>query len=282
MSDNTRQPYSPVRRTTVAGRLRAAIDRGLRHPVTDSVVMALVLISVALLVVEAYGLARERTLWVVELTGDVITVAFLIELSLRWYVAPSTRRHFREYWLDWLSVLPLLRPLRVLRVLRILRALRLLRLYRFGAMAQRFVAGTEHHQFEQMLRNEIAHYRGRFADQVWLVPDLFRMLTNLLEDGRVDAESRRLITTALAYFITPFELLPKELHGPEGYLDQVYLCLWVVNELRGALPDHVLEDAWEGEGEAISIIKQELPVVEKQIGQGEIAQMLRYLGLAGC
>ncbi len=241
--------------------------------------MTLVLISVALLVVEAYGLAQGHALWVIELIGDVITVAFLIELSLRWYVAPSTRRHFREYWLDWLSVLPLLRPLRVLRVLRILRALRLLRVYRFGAMAQRFVAGTEHHQFERMLRNEIAHYRGRFADQVWLVPDLFRMLTNLLEDGRVDAKSRRLITTALAYFITPFELLPKELHGPEGYLDQAYLCLWVVNELRGTVPDHVLADAWEGEGEVLSIMEEELPVLETELGRNQIEQMARYLGL---
>lgn len=279
MSDPVQQQRGQPVRKTAAGRFRAAVDRALRHPITDTVVMALVLTSVALLLVEAYGLVSGSALEVVELAGEVITVAFLVELSLRWWVAPSTRGHFREYWLDWLSVLPMLRPVRVLRVLRILRALRLLRLYRFGAMAQRFVAGTEHHRFEQMLRSEIAHYRGRFADQVWLVPELFRMLTNMLEDGRVGAESRRLITAALAYFITPFELLPKELHGPEGYLDQVYLCLWVVKKLRESLPDHVLEGAWDGEGEILEIVERELAPLETELEPQQVHQVLGYLGL---
>jgi hypothetical protein len=36
-----------------------------------------------------------------------------LELSIRWYTAPSTRWHFREYCIDWLGGLPPLRPLRV-------------------------------------------------------------------------------------------------------------------------------------------------------------------------
>ncbi|MGQ9576303.1 MAG: hypothetical protein ACUVUC_13390 [Thermoguttaceae bacterium] len=93
MSDPVQQQCGQPVRKTAAGRFRAAVDRALRHPITDTVVMALVLTSVALVLVEAYGLVPGSALEVVELAGEVITVAFLVELSLRWLVAPSTRGH---------------------------------------------------------------------------------------------------------------------------------------------------------------------------------------------
>ncbi len=105
------------------------------------------------------------------------------------------------------------------------------------------------------------------------------MFANLLEDGRVDAESRQRINAALAYFVTPFELMPRELHGPEGYLDQAYLCLWTVERLRDELPEHVLADAWEGEGEVLEITREVLPAVEAEIGPEGAEQLGRYLGL---
>lgn len=267
-------------KVTPLGRVRSAVDRFLRHPATDAAVMVLILLSVVLLLIEEYGSLRGRLGATIQCIGDALTYLFAVELSLRWWTAPSTRRHWQEYWLDWLGVLPALRPLRILRVLRVLRLLRLLRLYRFGAIAQRFVARADYRRFEQMLRDEVAHYRGRFASQIWLVPDLFRMLTNLLEDGRVDAPARRRIACCLAYFITPFELYPKELYGAEGYLDQVCLCLQTVKSLAEALPAHVLEEAWEGEGDILEIVARELPALEAELGPAGLQLMCKYLGLS--
>ena len=266
-------------KATRAGKIRSAIDRFLRHPVTDAVIMFMILGSIILLLMEAYGVVSGDALRVIEIAGDAFTAVFLVELSLRWLVAPGTRQHFREYWMDWLSVLPFFRPVRALRALRLLRALRIFRLYRVGAIAQRFLAGTGSHQFEMALRNEIAHYHGRYADQIWLLPDVFRMLTNLLDDGRVDGGSRRRICAALAYFITPFEVMPRELHGPEGYLDQVCLSLSTVQDLQQALPNHVLESAWEGEGDILEVVAQELPALREAIGAENLQRISRYLGL---
>jgi uncharacterized membrane protein YkvA (DUF1232 family) len=266
-------------KTTPWGKIRAGIDRFLRHPATDAVIMLLIVASIVLLLVEAYAGAEGEWLRRIELAGDVFTGIFIVELSLRWLVAPGTRQHFREYWMDWLSVLPFFRPLRTLRVFRVLRALRILRLYRLGALSQRFLAGTGSREFERALRNEIAHYHGRHADRIWLLPDLFHMLTSLLDDGRVDAEARQKICAALAYFITPFEVMPRDIHGPEGYLDQVYLCLRTVQELRGVLPDHVLEAAWEGEGDILEVVEQELAGLQEALGEDALGQIGRYLGV---
>ncbi|MBI3832314.1 MAG: ion transporter [Planctomycetes bacterium] len=111
--------------------MKARIDRLLRHPRTEIVLIALILLSVGMLIAEI-GLDREDKLYTyVHLSGDVITGLFAVELLLRYWVAPRKGRYFRFYWVDIVSVLPLLRPLRFLRVVR------LIRLHRVGILIHR-------------------------------------------------------------------------------------------------------------------------------------------------
>jgi len=94
------------------------------HPFTDVAVAALIILSVVLTVFEAScaeGSVEQFRFFLVE---TVITGVFVIELSLRWYCARSTKIFFSEYWIDVLSVIPLVRPLRILRILRIARLVR--------------------------------------------------------------------------------------------------------------------------------------------------------------
>lgn len=256
-------------------RLRSRLDRFFRHPAVDATVMALVLISVVLVVLELYRGVEGRALEAVMTASDVITGVFVVELSLRWFAAPSTKAHWREYWLDWVAVIPVLRPLRALRALRLLR---LLRLYRFGVLAHRFAGTVDPRHFEDALRESLAHYAGPHADTVMLAPELYRCLTELLEDGRVHAEARGLICRAAAYFVVPFDVLPEEVHGAEGFLDDVYFALWTLDRLREELPAHVLEDAWEGEGLLTDLLDGELPRVRALLGAGDREQIHRYVG----
>lgn len=267
------RPPGRGRRRSLAGRVRALLDRVMRHPVTGGVVMAAILASVALLLAEMYLPGPPEVLGALELAGYGFTALFIVELGVRWYVAPSSRRFWREYWLDALAVIPFFRPLRILRVLR------LLRLYRFGVLAQRFVPGRDASTFERAMREEIARYHGKFADQVWHTPEFFRLLTNLLEDGRVPASARARIVAALAYFITPFEALPRETHGAEGYLDQLAVCLETVLALREDLPEWLIEEAWEGEGNVWELMEEELPVVRAALDPDALQAARRYLGL---
>lgn len=59
--------------------------------------------------------------------NDIITLIFVVELSIRYYAAPNKRIYFSNYWIDILSVLPILRFFRSFRILRLLRLLRLSR-----------------------------------------------------------------------------------------------------------------------------------------------------------
>lgn len=136
-------------------------------------------------------------------------------------------------------------------------------------------------RFERVLAAEVDGYEGPRAEAVSLGPDLYVALSNLMEDGRIHDEARGLVCRAIAYFIMPFDVLPEELYGAEGYLDDVYFCLWTLDRLSGELPGHILEDAWEGEGLLLDVVEELLPAARDALETSDREKILRYVGLSG-
>ena len=122
---------SPVRKSMSWQR---RVERFMRMPVVDVTVMLLILLSVVALLVEATEPPGTPLQSLAATAGDIITLIFVVELSLRYYAAESHREFWLSYWVDVLSVLPVLRPLRFLRVLRLLRIIRV------GLMLNRHVS----------------------------------------------------------------------------------------------------------------------------------------------
>lgn len=103
---------------------REVFDLALHHPLTEGVLLVLIVVSVGGTIAEVLvprDLARALTQ-----VDDALALLFAVELSLRFWVARKKRRFFERYWVDLLSVLPFW-FFRVLRVLRVFRALILLR-----------------------------------------------------------------------------------------------------------------------------------------------------------
>lgn len=105
-------------------------------------------------------------------------------------------------------------------------------------------------------------------------------LTNLLEDARVPAEARRLITAAVAYFVAPYDVEPEEIYGPRGFLDDVFLGAYVARALRALLPAEVLEAAWEADYPLWSTMEQAYQRGYETLGEQQVRAILRYVGLA--
>ncbi len=64
-----------------------------------------------------------------------------------------------------------------------------------------------------------------------LVPDIFILLVRLVFDREVPGRARLLIGGALAYFISPFDLLPEAILGPIGYLDDLVVAVAVLTQV---------------------------------------------------
>jgi len=127
---------SPKPKQHLRDRYEALRDRAnwfIHHPVTDIVVIGLILLSVTALLVEASLRPGSSQRELLMSMGDGFTYVFLVELLLRFWVAPKKSRFFLRYWPDILAVLPLYRPMRLLRVLL------LLRLFRAGVLVNRRV-----------------------------------------------------------------------------------------------------------------------------------------------
>lgn len=107
----------------------------MRHPITDTVVMVLIVVSVGLLVADIVLSDNSAGAQTIELLSHLITVVFGFELSLRWLAETKKRRFWERYWLDCLAVLP------AFRFFRFLWLLRLLRLFRVGILLSRRFSG---------------------------------------------------------------------------------------------------------------------------------------------
>ncbi|MDD3145856.1 MAG: NAD-binding protein [Candidatus Riflebacteria bacterium] len=96
--------------------------------------MALIMLSVVLILVETFVSLPQNQLELVQSSNDVLTLVFMVELSLRWLISVSTGSFMRDFWIDILAVVPMFR---IFRVGRVLRLLRLFRIFSLGTNVQR-------------------------------------------------------------------------------------------------------------------------------------------------
>lgn len=97
-------------------------------------VVALILTSVVLILVEAFAKVSTSVMAAVMEANDILTLVFIVELSCRWLISVNTKSFLKTYWLDILAVMPIMR---VFRIGRVLRLLRLFRVFSLGAEFQR-------------------------------------------------------------------------------------------------------------------------------------------------
>ncbi|MFZ2098777.1 MAG: DUF1232 domain-containing protein [Anaerolineales bacterium] len=132
--------------------------------------------------------------------------------------------------------------------------------------------------FDVLLRDEIKFYEGRHDDLIYLAPDFFRLLTRLLDDPDLPIRLRPLIACAIAYFILPADIIPEELYGPYGYVDDLWLCCYVADIVQREVGDEtILVENWEGEAPLLPLIAEVLEKEHDLIGN-QRDKILWYVG----
>jgi voltage-gated potassium channel len=103
--------------------LQLQIDRFIHAPLTEFILILLILASVGLVVAEVTLQQPGLSPLFNQLDGAIAAI-FIVELSLRYFIARRKARFFRQYWIDIIAVIPFLPAFRILRLLRLLRLLR--------------------------------------------------------------------------------------------------------------------------------------------------------------
>ena len=130
----------------------------------------------------------------------------------------------------------------------------------------------EQKDFYLKLRKKITAFLEKnntpYADMLLLAPDLFHLLVKLTMDERVPSKEKAKFIGVIAYFISPIDLLPEFLLGPIGYLDDIALSAYVLNNYINATDAQIVRELWAGDQDLLSSIKNILAVADKAIGSG--------------
>lgn len=101
-------------------------------------------------------------------------------------------------------------------------------------------------QYYDFLKEELNNFEGDFEKFVLYTPELFRFLCKLLDEP-LSKRDRRSINSALAYFVVPNDIIPENIYGPMGYVDDIFVCTTVLQELKKKHGLKLLKKHWDND-----------------------------------
>jgi len=135
--------------------------------------------------------------------------------------------------------------------------------------------------YQDFLIKELSNYRGDFNKVILYVPNFFSLLCNLLNDEKTTVKMRNLINAALSYFVVPYDIIPEEVYDPYGYIDDLFLCTYILNKIKKEKGIKFLEKHWEYEEDLEEILnrcyQESRDVINEKKLKGDI---LKYVGLS--
>lgn len=133
----------------------------------------------------------------------------------------------------------------------------------------------ENNDFYQNLREKVRAYflsdegkSNKFAEYILLAPDLFHLLCKLTLDKDVKVEDKAKLAIAIAYFVSPIDLIPEGLVGPVGYADDIAVAAYVLNSIINNTEPEVVAKHWAGEGDILVRVQEIIKLADEMIGSG--------------
>lgn len=133
--------------------------------------------------------------------------------------------------------------------------------------------------FYSQLRQKVAGVSGPYAHHILLVPDVVALITRLMLDRRVETRHKTYLGAALAYVVSPIDILSERLVGPLGYVDDLAVMIAVLNILLSEIDEAILLEHWSGEADLLVTIRTFLARADEAIGKGRLDDVLRRMGV---
>ena len=97
--------------------------------------------------------------------------------------------------------------------------------------------------------------KGFLRGTIMLIPNFLKLLGRLFKDSRVPMAEKAMVVGAIAYVISPQDLLP-DVIPIIGQVEDLYLIGLVVLRLLARTDDAVLQEHWDGRGDLVSIVNK--------------------------
>jgi uncharacterized membrane protein YkvA (DUF1232 family) len=109
---------------------------------------------------------------------------------------------------------------------------------------------------------------NEWREYILLAPDLFHLLTKLAMEKDIPKSKKVKLAAAIAYFISPIDLFPEALVGPIGYLDDIALAAYVLNDIINNSDPKIVSRNWAGDTDILRLVKTILANANNFLGSG--------------
>ncbi|NNC87788.1 MAG: DUF1232 domain-containing protein [Akkermansiaceae bacterium] len=109
---------------------------------------------------------------------------------------------------------------------------------------------------------------NRWLEYILAAPDLFHLLCALALEPAIPAKHKARLGVVIAYFISPLDIMPEALLGPFGYLDDIALAAYFLNQLVNRVDPAVVRKHWAGEGDVLERVEHIIEVADEMVGSG--------------
>ena len=130
--------------------------------------------------------------------------------------------------------------------------------------------------FYDTLLENLDKYDGEYESFINYGPNLFKLLCDLL-NCEIDSSLRLPICGAIAYYVTPDDVISEHVYGPYGYIDDIYLACYVLKMVASKHGYAFLQENSNFEVEPI--IKECETKSLEILNDDEIKNIINYIGL---
>ena len=121
-------------------------------------------------------------------------------------------------------------------------------------MANQFEqAASEQLAPREVTRIERKEARGFLHNAIYLIPNFLKLLFRLFKDSRVPTAEKAFLLGAIAYVISPIDLIPDVIPFI-GEVDDLYVVSLTILRLLNRTPAEVVREHWDGGGDIARIV----------------------------
>lgn len=135
-------------------------------------------------------------------------------------------------------------------------------------------------KIRRQLRDKLNEYRDklgeRTADYLLLLPDLFVLFVRLARDTRVPKEPKIVAGIAIAYLISPIDLIPDMVVGL-GWLDDLILAVYALKRVLLDVDQDIILEHWTGDGDLLEKVQEIVEKADSLVGSRVVNAIRKIL-----
>lgn len=132
--------------------------------------------------------------------------------------------------------------------------------------------------FYDTLIENLDRFEGEYASFIDCGPNLFNLLCDLLSQKEINKDLRLEISAAIAYYAVPDDIIPEEIYGPYGYIDDIFISVYVLRKVADEFGYEYLQKLWKHDSNVREIMdncyENTLELLEEKV-----YPILVYVGL---